>query len=238
MRSRAQGGFTLVEMLVAISVLGVTLAVVAACFGTGLRVRSRSLQHLAFEREARTLLERLRDDFAHVVPGGVTPVVRHDAIVLWRTPGVDAERGPRLVSYAWSVTETADSVLVRVEAPLGADPNDADAVRAEFLDWTEATRASRSAAGDLRRDRGRRVFGDHAQRNGRRGRWTGHPHLHDVAFRLVGAAAGDRHDVTGSRIDVELSGADGRRIETTVWLDVVARGFETLGPSADPEVRP
>lgn len=241
MNARAHRGFTLIEMLVAISVLGVTLAAVVACFSTGLRVRARSLEHLAFERDARTFLERLRDDFASVPHGAAPPSIGSDAIVLWTLPDphvVGAVRQPHLVTYQWSSSATLDSLLLRVEAPLASDPNDFDAVQEEFLAWTTSSGTSGASVVGIGREPGRSRFGDRAERNGRYGCWTGFPHLRGATFSLVEPMDDSGGRGAGSRVAVRLTGAGDRYLETDLWLGVVARDDLARKTKSTSEVLP
>ena len=71
-RTDAQG-FTLVEMLVALSILGLTLTLGATLFASGLDLRRTTRERLSFEREARQFLTSLQNDLAHLVPAGPLP---------------------------------------------------------------------------------------------------------------------------------------------------------------------
>ena len=239
MRRGAERGFTLIEMLVALSVLGITMAAVAASFSAGLRVRTDASRHLAFERDARRLLGSLRDDLAHLVPCDPAPMVTSDSIVLWRRPiaGAYAEtsaRVPRLVTYQWSGAATQESVLVRVERPLAIAPGDVARVRGEFLCWARARRTSDQTVEDLVRSTPAVSFGDRATLGGRSGAWVGYPHVRAFDVDLAATTDGARGEQARSRIVVRLAGRAIRGdvpfeegapafVEAEFWLGVAAQ---------------
>ena len=121
-RDRTRSGFTLVEVLVALSLLGITMATVVALFASGRQLRAATREDLAFQRDARLLVETLRDDLANLVPSGPRPMITADSIVLWRLHEPHAETW--LVTYQWSGSVEQDSLLVRVTTPLLLDPAD------------------------------------------------------------------------------------------------------------------
>ena len=94
---RTSGGFTLVEVLIALSLLGITMATVVALFASGTRLREVTREELAFQRDARMFVEALRDDLANLVPAGPRPMFTADSIVLWRQRRPGAQ--PWLVTY-------------------------------------------------------------------------------------------------------------------------------------------
>lgn len=212
MKRAASGpaGFTLVELLIALSVLSVAMATLAALFSSGLRLRAESRRHLAFERDARMLVATLADDLAHLVPAAPPPMVTADSLVLWRLPDGAARPGaaggqPELVSYQWSGSAQQDSLLVRVSAPLACAAADHDLVRREFLRWARVfDPTSLDPPALLREDAGRR-FGDRATLDGLGGAWVAYPHIREFTFGLadqpdLGPGGGSR-----SRILISLS---------------------------------
>lgn len=175
-------GFTLLEVLVAVSLLGVTMATGVALFSSGVRLREASARHLGFARDVRGVTAALRDDLAHLVPAGPPPMITADAIVLWRSGRAPDDH--RLVTYQWSGDEGQDSLLVRVAVPLDVDLTDAAAVEAALRHWTRLTDVTVDDAPALvRRDAGRR-FGDRAELDGREGAWTGWPAIASAAWAL------------------------------------------------------
>jgi prepilin-type N-terminal cleavage/methylation domain-containing protein len=84
MRRVDNRGFTLIEVLIALTVLGVTMVAVFAGFSSGLKLRAVTRDRVAFDRDSRLMINSLRDDFANLVSAGPGPMVSADAIVLWR----------------------------------------------------------------------------------------------------------------------------------------------------------
>ena len=116
-------------MLIALSVLGVTMTAVFTLFSAGLKLRLVTQDRMAFDRDARLVIGALRDDLANLVPSGPVPMVSADSIVLWRqsrdfTPGAKKVNIPQLVTYQWSGSAFQDSMLVRVATPLAVDATD------------------------------------------------------------------------------------------------------------------
>jgi len=174
-------GFTLIEVLVALSVLGVTMAAAAGLLRTGLRLRAEARDHLAFERDARAFVGALRDDCANLVAAAPGPLVSSDALVLWRAPDGSADGTAQIVSYQWSVSTTGDSLLVRVAAPMQAAATDPDAIREECRRWIGLAGESGETGLLIRQDGGRR-FGERAERPGLTGSWVGYPAIGAAAF--------------------------------------------------------
>lgn len=70
-RSKA-GGFSLLELLLALSVAGVTAVVLYAALGIAFRARSAATKEVGAARQAAAVVETLRADFASVpIPAGV-----------------------------------------------------------------------------------------------------------------------------------------------------------------------
>jgi prepilin-type N-terminal cleavage/methylation domain-containing protein len=59
MRARAARGFTLLEIAVALAILGVGIVTVLQIFGASLRLQDRATRETAAVREARTAMDRL-----------------------------------------------------------------------------------------------------------------------------------------------------------------------------------
>jgi prepilin-type N-terminal cleavage/methylation domain-containing protein len=175
-------GFTLLEVLVAVSLLGVTMATGVALFSSGVRLREVSRRHLGFDRDVRGVTTALRDDLAHLMPAGPPPMITADAIVLWRSGRTADDH--RLVTYQWSGDAGQDSLLVRVALPLDIDITDPEAVEAALRHWTRLADVTVDDAPALvRRDAGRR-FGDRAELDGREGAWIGWPAIRAAAWAL------------------------------------------------------
>ena len=207
--SRPTYGFTLVEMLVALSVLGVTMTAAVAALSTGLRVREVARLRLVHEYDAERLLAHLRDDLDHVVAAEPAPMITEDSLVLWRTAtgtsGASDTAGlTRVVTYQWSGSSTQDSVIVRVERPLRVDPNDHESVRAELMRWARARRNSDETIEDLLRDDTGVAFGERATLGERSGSWIGFPHLRDLGFALLDATTTAMDESRRVRLDVRV----------------------------------
>ncbi|MFO7608616.1 MAG: type II secretion system protein [Candidatus Krumholzibacteriia bacterium] len=207
----AAGGFTLVEVLIALSVLGVTMAGAAGLFASGLRLRTVAREHLAFERDARALLGALTDDLAHLVPAGPAPMVTADAVVLWRRPAAPTSGGrrseqPLLVTYQWAVGAAGDSLLVRLAAPLPGDAADGNAVGRRFLGWAlPAAAVVAGGHGPVREGPGTR-FGPRAVLRGLAGSWVAYPRIRAAVFAVgVEGAAPDAGPGGGAQLAVKLS---------------------------------
>jgi prepilin-type N-terminal cleavage/methylation domain-containing protein len=204
-------GFTLIEVLVAVAVLGVTMAAVAGLFGTGLRLRSVARDHMAFEHDARAFLTALRDDCANLVTAAPGPVVTGDAIVLWRfVAGSETRPGPQaveVVTYQWSVSDAGDSLLTRVASPLTVDAADGEAVRDLFRQWAGTVEDETALAPtQLVRQGTEPRFGPAARRGDVQGRWLAFPGVKAAAFALGDGFSLDSDASTppGSRIRIKL----------------------------------
>jgi prepilin-type N-terminal cleavage/methylation domain-containing protein len=204
-RRTVRGGFTLVEVLVAVSLLGVTMATGAALFSSGLRLREVSARHLGFARDARGFTDFLRDDLAHLVPAGPPPMITADAIVLWRLEPGGATH--RLVTYQWSGGAGQDSVLVRVTVPVEAPAADLESVEDELRHWARVFDAAAEAAPPLvRQDAGPR-FGDKAVLDGRTGAWTAWPAIGSAAWGLADDPDPEHGGDTRAHLVVRVSAA-------------------------------
>ena len=85
-RGRNRRGFSLIEVLIALSVLAVTMTAAFSVFSSGIRVRSATRERIVFDRDVRLLLAALTDDFANLTPTGPQPFVSMESIVLLRFP--------------------------------------------------------------------------------------------------------------------------------------------------------
>ena len=203
-------GFTLVEVLIALSVLGVALTAVFSLFSSGLNLRTVTRDRMAFDNDARRMINALTDDLAHLVPAGPPPMVSSDSIVLWRQQQEFLENGKlvrtsQLVTYQWSGSALQDSMLVRVAAPLAIDVLDADLVHQEFMRWARVFQASDATASYLlREDHGTR-FGTRATLEGLSGSWISYPHIGGFACGIAMDPAEYQGGDTRSRVLVRLS---------------------------------
>lgn len=210
-RARGNHGFTLIEVLVALSLLGVTMATVVALFSSGMKLRQAAREQLSFDRDARMMLEALRDDLANLVPAGPLPLVTADAIVLWRQEATPA--GSSLVSYQWSGSAEQDSMLLRLTAPLSVAAVDHDGVLEEFQRWARVFDPAVTATSPLiREDEGTR-FGARATLDGLTASWVGYPSIRAAVWGVAddaGETAGEAADETADestrlRVLVKLS---------------------------------
>ena len=182
-------GFTLIEVLIALSVLAVTMTATFSMFSTGMKLRSATRDRMAFDRDARLLVSALTDDFANLIPSAPAPRVSPDAIILCRyaprLPGGKAPDGlGQLVTYQWSGSVVQESLFVRMTAPLPVDFADSDVVLQEFLKWTDDPTERGDLSGSLVRDDPGAGFGSRASRNGLSGSWVAYPTVWECVFRL------------------------------------------------------
>jgi len=211
-RTTGRRGFTLIEVLVALSVLGVTMTAVFTLFSSGLKLREATRERMGFNRDARLLVGALTDDLANLVPAGPEPMVSADSIVLWRTrppiQGVDGSRAvAELVTYQWSGSDTQDSLLVRVAVSLeDVDISDFEAVEKEFLKWARTFSGGTVATRYLVREDDGPRFGSRATLNGLSGAWRGYPDVRGFACALVEEMMETLSEETRSRILLRLSG--------------------------------
>lgn len=185
--ARRRGGFTLIEVLIALSVLAVTMTAVFTMFSSGLKLRSATRDRMGFDRDARLLLTALADDLANLMPSGPAPMVGDDSIVLWRrpasaAPGRPGDLRPLLVTYQWSGSAAQDSLLVRLTTPLVGDPGDSALVYQDFLKWARGPVGLQTIRSPLLREGEGGRFGEGARLNGQGGSWTAFPGVRD--FRL------------------------------------------------------
>ena len=203
-------GFTLIEVLIALSVLGVTMTAVFTIFASGMKLRSVTRDRMAFDRDARLMISSLKDDLANLVPSGPAPMVSANSIVLWRQQtefvgGAEKAGPPRLVTYQWSGSTFQDSMLVRVVAPLAVDATDFDLVYREFMRWARVFQVADATAADLlREDHGAR-FGSRATLNGLSGSWVAYPRIRGFAFGITEDPDEYHGGNTRSRVLVRLS---------------------------------
>jgi len=254
-RQRAgNGGFTLVELLIALSLLGLTMTTVVALFSSGMRLRSVTRERMAFERDARLLVGALADDLANLVPAGPAPMVTADSIVLWRcrysAADESAASSPLLVTYQWSGSASQDSQLVRVSEPLTVDAADFDGVRRTFRQWSRIFEPTAAPAGFLIREGSGSRFGPRAVLNERSGSWVAFPSIRSFACGITTDPDERLRGGERSRILVKLSALpwpadpplpdpllrlalipdDGTAVEAGFWLPFTA---QTPVPEAD-----
>ncbi|MCK9995633.1 MAG: prepilin-type N-terminal cleavage/methylation domain-containing protein [Candidatus Krumholzibacteria bacterium] len=241
-------GFTLVEVLVALSVLAVTMTMVFTLFSAGMNLRSVTRESMAFDRDARLVIGALKNDLANLVPSGPEPLVSADSIVLWRQQkefekGVEKVGAPQLVTYQWSGSTTQDSVLVRVAAPLAIDVTDSALVHHEFMKWARVFQGMDVTVNYLVREGDGSRFGGRATLNELSGSWLAFPHIQGFAFGITEDPEADPELDKRSQILVRLSPwkntasapwqdpltslelltDDGSGVETGLWLPVVAK---------------
>ena len=253
-----RAGFTLMEVLIALTMLAVTMTAAFSVFSSGIKLRSATRDRMVFDRDARLLLTALSEDFANLVPAGPKPFVAPDRIVLLRlpprVPGRVADlRTPWLVTYRWSTGVERDSSLVRVGVPLAADMSDSAGVAVEFEKWAGRPQVI-GANTDmmLREDEGSR-FGDRATYNRLSGAWIGYPRIRECGFDVTAGPedeTGGEQDLSRLRIRlwsdpaVDFDGRLGRYrpgpaasqtipdIETGMWVAPVK--YEAGSVTADP----
>lgn len=217
-RKGSRRGFTLLEILIALSVLAVTMTTVYAVFSSGLRLRSATRERMLFDRDLRLLLEAMNDDFAHLAPVGPLPEVHPDRLVLLRTvadPGGET-RSLALVSFQWATTDAGDSLLVRAETPLTVDASDSTAIAAEFGKWLPPPpETGRKRLPMHLEDPGYR-FGDAVEMNSMRGAWLGYPEIRQFGFEVVAGEMEDESRAPGQRLRVRLWNAAHRDWEPTM----------------------
>ena len=256
-------GFTLIEVLIALSVLGVTMTAVFSLFSAGLKLRKSTRDRMAFDREARLVVGALANDLANLVPTGPPPLVSVDSIVLWRQQrelvgGTERVGVPLMVTYQWSGSAHQDSLLVRVASPLAVDFADSTAVHQEFLRWSRAIEGADATANDLVRDDDGSRFGARATLNGMSGCWTAYPRIRAFAFGITADPDEDHGADTRSRILVRLSpekctsafpgqdpltslalrAEDGTGMAVGFWLPRVAKKPLPKVEGLSPEVQP
>ncbi len=240
-------GFTLIEVLIALSVLGVTMAAIFTGFASGLKLRSVTRERMAFDREARVLINTLRDDLANLVPAGPAPMVSDEAIVLWRrntnvAVGMKQEAAPLIVTYQWSGSSTQDSLLVRVAAPLTIDAADFGLVHQEFMRWARLPQMAGATTSDLLREDDGPRFGSQATLDGLSGAWVAYPRIRQFSCQITGTDTEGGQAPDRSRIQIRISAADratcGADIEAGFWLPLVARLPSPLEDELSTEVLP
>ena len=218
-------GFTLMEVLIALSVLGVTLTTVFTLFSAGMKLRSATRDRMAFDRDARLVVGALMNDFANLVPAGPAPLVSADSIVLWRqnsqfVKGVTRVGIPELVTYQWSGSGFQDSMLVRVAAPVVVDIADSALVHQEFLRWARVFQGQDGTKSHLlREDEGTR-FGSRATLKELSGTWLAYPHIQGFAFGIAAEPEEDEAANRRSRILVRLSPK--KRADSLPWQDALS----------------
>lgn len=211
MRQVDNQGFTLIEVLIALTVLGVTMVAVFAGFSSGLKLRSSTRDRVAFDRDARLMLNSLRDDFANLVSTGPGPMISADAIVLWRLnpivfEGVQRSGPPLLVTYQWSGSSVQDSLLVRTATPLRVNPADFNLVQEEFMRWARLPNIAADANSHLvREDEGASRFGSTATLNNLSGSWVAYPSILSFACQITDDVTEDTLGETQSRVQVNIS---------------------------------
>jgi len=256
-------GFTLVEVLIALSVLGVALTAVFSLFSSGLNLRTVTRDRMAFDNDARRLINALTDDLAHLVPAGPPPMVSSDSIVLWRQQQELLEDGKRvetsqLVTYQWSGSAFQDSMLVRVATPLAIDVLDAELVHQEFMRWARVFDPSDATASYLlREDQGTR-FGTRATLEGLSGSWISYPHVGGFACGIAADPdeyhGGDTRSCVRFRLspqqwpefrpgpdpltNLALLPDDGTDLEVGFWLPLVVQVPVEADGDPPGEVRP
>lgn len=217
-------GFTLIEVLIALSVLGVTMTMVFTLFSAGMKLRSATRDRMAFDRDARLVVGALMNDFANLVPSGPEPLVSADSIVMWclkseAADGAGTGRVAELVTYQWSGSGFQDSMLVRVVAPVAASVADSALVHEEFMKWARVFQGLDVTQSHLLREGDGTRFGSRATLNQLSGTWLAYPHIQGFAFGLSEDSDEDLGSGTRSRILVRLS--PDKRAESLPWQDAL-----------------
>lgn len=236
------------EVLIALSVLAVTLTTVFTLFSAGMKLRSVTRNRLDFDRDARLVVGALMNDFANLVPAGPVPLVSADAIVLWRNREVVSPDGgvrmiPEMVTYQWSGSGLQDSMLVRVATTLDVDISDSTAVHGEFLKWARIFEGQDVGAKYFLREGEGSHFGPRAVLNETGGPWLGFPSIHGFAFgiadefdesleaegrsrilvRLSPKKSTSSHLRLAPLTSLELTTNDGSEVEAGFWLPLKAK---------------
>lgn len=219
-------GFTLIEVLIAMSVLGVVMTAVFTLFSSGMKLRTVTRDRMAFDREARLVMGALADDLAHLVPAGPAPMVSTDSIVLLRRQTKSgAETGqivvPQLVTYQWSGSTFQDSLLVRVAAPLTVDVSAYEEVYQAFMKWARVYQGSDSTDSFLLREDAGARFGTRATLNGLSGSWEAFP-------RVQGFACGIAEDPDPT---------EGKGLRSRIRVRLSPEQFPSSFPGLDPLIR-
>ena len=215
-------GFTLVEVLVALSVLAVTMTTVFTLFSAGMNLRKVTGESMAFDRDARRVIGALKNDLANLVPSGPAPLVSADSIVLWRqqkeiTKGAERVGVPQLVTYQWAGSAIQDSVFVRVASPLAIDVTDSALVHMEFMKWARIIQGMDVTVDYLVREDDGSRFGNRATLKELSGSWLAFPHVQGFAFGIAEDPEGDTVEDTRSQILVRLSAE--KNTVSTPWQD-------------------
>lgn len=219
-------GFTLIEVLIALSVLGVTMTAAFTLFSSGLKLRMVTQDRLAFDRDARLIMRTLQDDLANLVPYGPVPMVSFDSIVLWRQSyNLNSDNPdlvvPQLVTYQWSGSAAQDSMFVRMTTPLSVDTNNSKLVRQQFMKWARVYQLSNATTKHLVREGKNSRFGSQATLNGLSGSWISYP-------RVQGFACG---------ITQELTENDNEQKRSRILIKLSPKKFEPAAPGMDSETK-
>jgi prepilin-type N-terminal cleavage/methylation domain-containing protein len=256
-------GFTLIEVLVALSVLGVTMTTVFTLFSAGMKLRKVTRDRMAFDRDARLVIGALMNDLANLVPSGPAPLVSADSIVLWRqqkefVEGVERAGAPQMVTYQWSGSALQDSMLVRVATPLAVDVTDSALVHQEFLRWARVFQGMDITVNHLLREDDGSRFGSRATLNELSGSWLAYPNIHGFAFGISEDPDESHGADSRSQILVRLSPEkstasfpwldpltslalfpeDGSGMEAGLWLPLAAKFPVLMEDPLSDEVQP
>lgn len=115
------GGFTLLELMVAIAVMGLTLFMLLQISSQSLQATRTSRNKIESEKRARAVLDSLSTDFANRVAGPNTPVfVKQDGgnlqlVFLTRTRGPAGATDFRFLAVAYELSENR---ILRKTAPV------------------------------------------------------------------------------------------------------------------------
>jgi prepilin-type N-terminal cleavage/methylation domain len=120
-QTKSRRGFTLVELLVAMAVMGLLLFLMLQMSSQSLEVTRTSRQKIESEKRARTVLDALSADFANRVDGPNTPVFVRQAGGNLQLLFLTRSRGPAdaadfrflAVAYEWS-----ENRILRKTAPV------------------------------------------------------------------------------------------------------------------------
>lgn len=183
-------GFTLIEVLVTLSILAITVTAVFMAFSTGMKFRNKTREYQSFGKETRQVISLLNSDLLNLIPTFPGPLIGEDKIVLWRYPvsdfsGITNGTVPQLIVYGWSHPTDLDSVMVRVSIPALVDVGDWSAVQQLTIKGEKLFSMTGQAISPINSDQNLRS-GPLNNDYGLEGQWMAFPHLKSCSFKRGG----------------------------------------------------